>query len=669
MKEEKRYLGLTLALGLGLVVLLGFVGGTRPPAALAQSGTGIIRVATSGDDVPGCGSEAAPCRSVQYAVDEALPGEQIRVAAGLYTGVQARPAPPDYDGPAVITQVVYLSKTLSLQGGYTLTNWTEPDPEANPTTLDAQGQGRVMVVSDAITPTVKGLRLTGGDATGLGGGRWGRDGGGAVYAYQAEATISDCVVISNTASTAGDGCGGGLYLDNSAATLQGNTVQGNTASTTGFGCGGGLYLTADDSKGGRLYLAEGNDMLRGNRVQGNTASTADDGHGGGLYLYNSDAILEGNVVISNTASTAKAGDGGGLYLTFSDAMLQGNRVQGNTASIASTVGSNYGGGLYLCYSNATLEGNVVISNTASTADYSYGGGLWVFESNTIVLINNLVAGNQATTAGDGLGFEGTSSASLYGRLLHNTIADNTAIDDSGQGVYVGEYITLALTNTIIAGHDGVGITVTADSTAILEGTLWHGNGADTGGAGTILSGTVNVYDDPAFVNPATGDYHLGPGSAAINAGIDAGISTDIDSDPRPLGPGFDIGADEYFTASLQLAPDRSASVDPGAAITYTHILTNAGILSDTFALTLASSQDWATLLTTSPITLAPAATATIQVRVVVPAGTLSGTVDTTVLTATSQADPRLHAAVTDTTTVGGARWTVYLPLAVKGHSD
>jgi hypothetical protein len=39
-------------------------------------------------------------------------------------------------------------------------------------------------------------------------------------------------------------------------------------------------------------------------------------------------------------------------------------------------------------------------------------------------------------------------------------------------------------------------------------------------------------------------YHIGPGSAAIDRGMDAGVMTDIDGDPRPIGSLPDIGADE-----------------------------------------------------------------------------------------------------------------------------
>ena len=40
------------------------------------------------------------------------------------------------------------------------------------------------------------------------------------------------------------------------------------------------------------------------------------------------------------------------------------------------------------------------------------------------------------------------------------------------------------------------------------------------------------------------DYHIAPGSAAIDAGVNSGVTSDIDGDTRPQGSGYDIGADE-----------------------------------------------------------------------------------------------------------------------------
>jgi len=50
-----------------------------------------------------------------------------------------------------------------------------------------------------------------------------------------------------------------------------------------------------------------------------------------------------------------------------------------------------------------------------------------------------------------------------------------------------------------------------------------------------------VLGNPHFL--ADG-YHIGPGSAAIDHGIATWVTTDMDGDPRPIGPLPDIGVDE-----------------------------------------------------------------------------------------------------------------------------
>jgi hypothetical protein len=550
MKGKSRPLFVALALALGLACgFLGLLASADPQPGVHAAPGDVYCVS------PGGGTYAA-CTLVfthpQAAVNAASGGEEIRVAAGTYTGV--RNVPSLNTDTFTATQVLVITKSLTIRGGYTTGDWTTPDPDANLTTLDAQGLGRVLVIVGTVTPSIEGLRITGGDATGLGGRLAGRDAGGGVYINEATATISDCVVTSNTASTARDGWAGGLYLDFSNATLSNNTVTSNTASAANDGWGGGLYLWGSDA------------TLSGNTVRGNIATTVWTGYGGGIGLRYSDATLIGNAVQGNIASTNWSGYGGGLYLRlYSDATLIGNTVQGNAASGGA---DGDGGGLYLQWSDSTLVGNTVVSNTATLNPRStgHGGGLMVRQCSPVILTNNVVAGNQANTQGSGLWFGGTSEDLTSGTLLHNTIADNgstplttggstmltadgsavSAVDrGSGQGVFVDDYTTLALTNTIIAAHSGVGITVTAGSAAALEATLWYDNGSDAGGGGVIYTGMINVYDDPGFVDPAAWDYHLIAGSAAIGKGVDAGVTTDLDGDERPQGARYDIGADEY----------------------------------------------------------------------------------------------------------------------------
>jgi hypothetical protein len=145
----------------------------------------------------------------------------------------------------------------------------------------------------------------------------------------------------------------------------------------------------------------------------------------------------------------------------------------------------------------------------------------------------------------------SSDATGQAPVRHNTLAGNVGAE--GGGALVGEDATVVLTNTILVGH-AVGIGVIASSTATLEATLWYNNGSDTGGAGAIYTGAVNIWGDPTFVDPAGWNYHLLEGSPAVDAGVDAGTMSDIDGDKRPRGPGYDIGADEYPAPYLIYLP-------------------------------------------------------------------------------------------------------------------
>jgi len=471
MRQKTLSLTVSLLVGLGLTLTLALSSGQFTPV---RADPDLLYVAPGAD----CNG-LSPCyASVQAAVDAAVSGDEIRVAAGSYSGVSAREG---------VTQVVYINKTVTVRGGYTTDNWTAPDPDANPTTLDAQGQGRVVYLADNAAPTIEGLRITGGDASGLGGGYWDWDCGGGVYVDHGSTTVqlNNNQVFSNTAYL-----GGGVCLYYGAATLTGNQIFLNTAES-----GGGLWL--DRTEG--AVLAE-------NAVLSNTATWAG---GGAYFFFGSGTLLEGNVVASNVADSM----GGGLYLDAHDAMLDGNWIRSNVVSVGGPDWWHGGGGLHLRVSD-------------------------------VALVNNMVVDNRVAGTGGGIKIRGGSV-----RMLHNTFARNTGEDGSGiQVLPKGEAGNLVLTNTVLVSHT-VGITVAAGNTATLESSLW-GSGAwsnetDWAGDGSIFTGTLNIWGDPHFVDPEVGDYHVRPPSAAIDAGVDAGVYTDIDGDARPQGSGFDIGADEF----------------------------------------------------------------------------------------------------------------------------
>src|SRR5512135_1933666 len=159
MKCLTTRLGIALASGIGVTLSLVWLLISPHAAELPVAYAAELHVCLSG----------CPYASVQAAVDAASVGDVIKVAAGTYTGMNVRPR-NDITTTGVVTQMVYVSKTISIKGGYTTTNWTTSDPVVNATTLNAQGKGRVLYITGDISPTIEGLRLTGGNAAGLGGG-------------------------------------------------------------------------------------------------------------------------------------------------------------------------------------------------------------------------------------------------------------------------------------------------------------------------------------------------------------------------------------------------------------------------------------------------------------------------------------------------------------------
>jgi uncharacterized repeat protein (TIGR01451 family) len=333
--------------------------------------TGPVEAARAADDAPEAAQVWTVCPAgppdctytvIQDAVDAASEGDVIKVAAGTYSQMVER---------GELAQVVYLNKTVTIRGGYTAPDFSEPsDPEANPTTLDAHSSGRALYITGNISPTIEGLRMTRGVALRRGGG---------VYVDGSHATLRRNIVFDNRA-----GEGGGIALYNSDADLRENVVVSNYNTSSGLGVGAGVYLQ------------DSNALLRGNSIISNTTSIGSR-YGGGLYLYRSDATLDGNVISFNNAYR-----GAGLFLDSSAPTLVNNVIADNSSLLV-------GGALIMRDSSPRLLHNTIARNTAG---WGYGVYLWG-DGNTMWLTNTIFVSHTV-----GIGVWSGNTAYLESTLWH-----------------------------------------------------------------------------------------------------------------------------------------------------------------------------------------------------------------------------------------------------------
>jgi len=449
-----------------------------------------------------------PCCTVQHAVDQADDGDEILVATGVYTGVQSRQS---------LTQTVYISKSVTIRGGYT-GDYTAWDPDVYPTTLDARGRGRVIYITGDITPTLEGLIITGGDAT-----------------FQ----TAGCPISQP------DGCGGGIFVLYAHPIIVSDVITDNVATIATAG-----YPTGTRGYGGGICLREADRaVISGSVIISNAGSLADGGQGGGIHLHDcEDVLVVSNQVLSNAGTTRPAAYawGGGLSVSGGSGRVEGNWIQGNRTN---GDGTTYGAGIHQWYGTTAFSHNRVVGNHGDHAVYLGHSGAR-FDSNQVIgnetivgiqliyggpgdllVSNNVVAGST-----DPLRAYGNVGNVLTATLVHNTLVGTGA----GKGIYVqNQYVRLAVTNTLVASNAfGIYDAAPGGSVVSVTHTLFWGNGADG------ERGTRPVDGDPAFVAPGSGDFHVGIRSAAIDAGVWTGIATDLDGQPRLVGDRPDIGADE-----------------------------------------------------------------------------------------------------------------------------
>ena len=448
--------------------------------------------------------------AIQGAIDAAVDGDLVLVAPGTY-----------------VENIDFLGKLITVLA------------EAGPgeTIIDGGEAGSVVKFTggEIEESEIEGFTIRNGDAIE----------GGGIYCEDSSPTIANCAITDNRASASHGG--GGIYCKYSSPSITNCTISENRAT----GVGGICCYHAEPaitnctiagnisygSAGGIMCVSYSPATIMNCTISGNVAY-GDNGSGGGIYYKWSSYPTITNCTITGNSASGENGSGGGIHCDESSPVITSCTISGNNAE--------YGGGIDCIEFNddsfPSISGCTISDNTAGRmggAIYSYGSGS--FGTIYLTITNCSILKNSAAY-GAGIYYDFDSNLTI----TNCTISENSA-EDSGGGIH-SHGGDATITNSILWGD------YAPEGPEIAFGHFSHlivvsysdvqggeaGVHSETKGALRWLEG--NIDSDPLFAGAV--DYHLTAGSPCIDAGTDAGVYTDIDGDERPLGAGFDMGADE-----------------------------------------------------------------------------------------------------------------------------
>lgn len=235
-------------------------------------------------------------------------------------------------------------------------------------------------------------------------------------------------------------------------------------------------------------------------------------------------------------------EGMGVAFTFQNKETSSSVVDGFTITRSDTGGQS---AIYCNNSSPTITNCIIKGNSSYT-----GGGLYCFYQASPTLINCIFTGNSARQGGAAYCFWGSSPT-----FIHCTISGNSAtrlenFGGEGGGIHLlNSFVTM--TNCIVLGNTAdtgpdIYVSPTSSITVTFSSLpeIWDGEG------------NILIEESP-FVGE--GDYHLKEGSDCIDQGTDHITlpESDFEGDPRNLGAGPDMGADESdFAAKVPEVPAK-----------------------------------------------------------------------------------------------------------------
>ena len=437
---------------------------------------------------------------LQVALGVAEKGDEIWVAKGTYY--------PTADTDR--SKSFQLIEGVAFYGGFAGTESSRDtrNPQTNETILsgnigeeDIDLDNTYNVVKGANDAVIDGFKVAGGYANGSGT----ASSGGGILNENGNLMVANCVFADNYA-----GSGAGMNSNNSTATVVIDSVfENNSASSEGGGIG---------SYGSSIIIS-------GCVFKKNTAMLK----GGGIYLGENelDKYSELDIYYStfnentaeNGASTKKlTSGGGGMFIQGSRTDIHNCAFNNNNAAPGGGICAT--GKDYPVVATVNVSDSIFNGNKAGTGD---GGGIF---GGNLTVINSIFYKNSARTGG---GVNVQFSAESF--IANSVFYKNSASMGGGISPTIG---TAKGINLIAIGN-------TAETySQIGKGPKVSFSNIEGGFGG-------NIDEDPLFVDPENGDFHLKKGSPSINSGstfFSPRPETDLDGNPRIVEV-IDMGAYEF----------------------------------------------------------------------------------------------------------------------------
>lgn len=360
------------------------------------------------------------CSTIQAGIQEAVSGDTVLVAEGVYTGAGNRDLSFWGKAITVMSESGAVSTVIDCEG-------TEGDPHRG--FIFSKGETRLSVV--------EGFTIRNGYCKGCV-----RVWGGGIMILNSSPTIKNCIISDNEA-----GNGGGISCSvNSSPIIAHCILSGNSAEVHGAG----------------IWCDRSNPTITNCTIEGNTCYD----RGSGIMCDKSIATITYCTITKNTATN----NGGGIMCRESDSIIKHCVITENSVGLI-------GGGVYCQFSDAifdccVISDNSVTSEPTTARSRGYGGGGMYWAHGTPSATNCIISGNVSPTLGGGVRF-----CSSPGILTNCTITGNSADGGSG-GIYCGGECQ-QFRNCIVWGNFPDAIWAPQQQPAVnfcnIEGG-WHGDG-------------------------------------------------------------------------------------------------------------------------------------------------------------------------------------------------